>query len=223
MFKYLLPLAAIAVSFGISANAQTAPKEEKKTVTIAERTPMAKPAKPSPEPKKARGPVFRPTKEQIKAVQAMLKEKGLYSGEATGTYDPETRTGIKALQKENGLKQTGTLNRATLEKFGIELTESQKAIPVAESSFEKDAAGETKEKAPRKAPFRATADQINQAQRILKERSLYAGEETGKLNQETRDALKKFQADNDLKPTGTLNKATLEKLGIELTDKQKAQ
>ncbi len=79
----------------------------------------------------------------------------------------------------------------------------------------------TKPKAPRKPIFRATKDQIKQAQKILKDRGFYAGEETGKLDADTRAGLKMYQAPESLKVTGTLNKVTLEKMGIALTDKQK--
>jgi peptidoglycan hydrolase-like protein with peptidoglycan-binding domain len=69
--------------------------------------------------------------------------------------------------------------------------------------------------------FRATKDQINQAQSLLRDRGFYSGEQTGKLDDATRDGLKKYQAAENLKVTGTLNRVTLEKMGIELTDKQK--
>jgi peptidoglycan hydrolase-like protein with peptidoglycan-binding domain len=76
---------------------------------------------------------------------------------------------------------------------------------------------------PKRGPvFRATADQIKQAQAILKQRNFYPGEETGKLSPETRAGLKLYQAAEGLKATGTLNKLTLVKMGITLTDKQKA-
>lgn len=76
---------------------------------------------------------------------------------------------------------------------------------------------------PKRGPvFRATADQIKQAQAILKQRNFYSGEETRKLNPETRAGLKLYQAAEGLKVTGTLNKVTLVKMGITLTDKQKA-
>jgi peptidoglycan hydrolase-like protein with peptidoglycan-binding domain len=74
----------------------------------------------------------------------------------------------------------------------------------------------------RKPIFRATADQIKQAQAILKQRSFYSGEQTGKLDDDTREGLKKYQQAETLKVTGTLNKVTLEKMGVTLTDKQKA-
>jgi peptidoglycan hydrolase-like protein with peptidoglycan-binding domain len=69
--------------------------------------------------------------------------------------------------------------------------------------------------------FRATKEQINQAQSLLKERGFYAGEQTGKLDDATRDGLKKYQAAENIKVTGTLNKLTLEKMGIPLTEKQR--
>jgi hypothetical protein len=77
---------------------------------------------------------------------------------------------------------------------------------------------------PKRGPvFRATADQIKQAQALLKQRNFYSGEETGKLSPETRAGLKLYQAAEGLKATGTLNKVTLVKMGITLTDKQKAK
>jgi peptidoglycan hydrolase-like protein with peptidoglycan-binding domain len=69
--------------------------------------------------------------------------------------------------------------------------------------------------------FRANQDQIKQAQRILKERGFYTGEETGKLDKSTRAGLKKYQESENIKTTGTLNAQTLEKMNIQLTDKQK--
>ena len=46
--------------------------------------------------------------------------------------------------------------------------------------------------------------------------------QTGKLDDATRAGLKKYQEAEGLKITGTLNKVTLEKMNIALTDKQKS-
>lgn len=74
----------------------------------------------------------------------------------------------------------------------------------------------------RRPIFRANADQIKQAQAILKQRNFYSGDQTGKLDTATRAGLKLYQKAESLKVTGTLNKVTLEKMGIALTDKQRA-
>jgi peptidoglycan hydrolase-like protein with peptidoglycan-binding domain len=75
-----------------------------------------------------RGPIFRATSEQIRQAQTILKQRAFYGGEQTGTLDPGTRDGLKKYQEAEGLKVTGTLNRLTLEKMGIVLTDKQKAM-----------------------------------------------------------------------------------------------
>ena len=75
-----------------------------------------------------RGPIFRATKEQINQAQAILKERGFYAGEQLGKLDDATRDGLRKYQQAEGLKVTGTLNKITLEKMNITLTEKQKAM-----------------------------------------------------------------------------------------------
>ncbi len=52
------------------------------------------------------------------------------------------------------------------------------------------------------------------AQTMLKEAGLYAGEVTGYKNAETTEAIRKYQEQNGLKVTGTLNNETREKMGL---------
>jgi len=92
---------------------------------------------------------------------------------------------------------------------------------LAQSSTSTTTKTATKQGAKRGPVFRATKEQINQAQAILKERGFYAGEQLGKLDDATREGLRKYQQAEGLKVTGTLNKLTLEKMNIGLTDKQK--
>ena len=82
----------------------------------------------APDSERKRGPVFRANKDQVNQAQSILKSRGFYTGETTGKLDPATRSGLKEYQKAEGLKVTGTLNKATLEKMGIELTDKQKAM-----------------------------------------------------------------------------------------------
>lgn len=162
--------------------------------------------------------VFRPSRDQIESAQRILKESGGYSGAETGRYNKEFRTAIREYQSENGLKRKGSLNRATLEKMGIELTEAQAAIPVNPSDLASADDGEPKKRGP---VFRATKDQITEVQKMLRGAGLYNGEETGKFNDEFRTAIKQWQEANSVRVTGTLNKLTLEAMRIELTDRQK--
>ena len=203
--------------------------------TDASREPNTTAPAAAPAPTKTKKAVFRPTKEQITQVQTKLKSANLYAGESTGKLDKASRDAIKNWQGSNGLKKTGTLNRATLEKMGVELTDAQKAIPVDPNSY----AAAEEEKKPAKsstakttttssgpkrpAPFRANSDQIKAAQKVLRDGKMLTGGDEGKLDDPTRDGLGKYQEANGLKVTKTLNAATLEKMGIALTDKQKEQ
>ena len=166
--------------------------------------------------KKKRPPVFRANKTQVMQVQKMLKVT------ETGKMDDAFRTEIKKYQSDNGLKATGTLNRATLEKMSVELTDKQKEIPVSPNSMASADDGKMTEKKKRGAVFRANKEQVSEAQRKLKTGGMYAGEETGKLDDATREGIRKFQTAKGVKVTGTLNKETLEKMDIVLTDKQMA-
>jgi len=92
---------------------------------------------------------------------------------------------------------------------------------MAQNSTSGSTKASTKQGTKRGPVFRATKDQINQAQAILKQRGFYGGEQIGKLDDATRDGLRKYQQAEGLKVTGTLNKITLEKMNITLTEKQK--
>ena len=198
MKNILLLLTAIfALNFAVSAQTATA-------------TPTTTPEKTS------KPPIFRANKDQVMQAQKMLKLT------ETGKLSKEDRAAIKTWQSANGLKATGTLNRATLEKMTIALTDKQKEIPVSPNSFASADDGKSdKSDKPKKPVFRANKEQIMQAQKMLKGKGFYSGEETGKLDDATRDGIRKYQESVSMKVTGTLNKETLEKMSIALTDKQK--
>jgi len=196
-----LLLLALTLSLSISAqttttDATTHPESAKKT--------------------KKRGPVFRATQTQVKQAQAILKDRSFYSGEQTGKIDDATRIGLQKYQLAEDLKITGTLNKITLEKMNISLTDSQKGIPKPPKP--ETASGPDKKKPP---VFRATKEQIAEAQNLLKGKGFYNGEANGELDEDTREGLRKYQATNEIKVTGTLNRETLEKMSIQLTEKQK--
>lgn len=180
------------------------------SIALQAQTPTPSPTTKT-ETKKA---TFRANKEQITQAQKLLKAT------ETGKMDAEFRVSVKKYQSENGLKATGTLNRATLEKMGIVLTDKQKEIPVDPNSFA-TTDGDKTTKTKRGPVFRATKDQIMQAQKLMKEKGMYSGEANGALDANTRTGLKAYQEANGIKATGTLNQITLEKMGIPLTDKQK--
>ena len=117
MRKLFMAAAALLLAFQVCAVAQNEAAGQTNSNASTQNTT-----------KKKRGPVFRATKDQIKQAQGILKERGFYAGEQTGKLDPDTRAGLKKYQEAEALKVTGTLNKVTLEKMSITLTDRQKAM-----------------------------------------------------------------------------------------------
>jgi len=117
MRRFLTVLVTLLLAFTVATMAQNTNSS----------TTSNSSAKNTNAPKK-RGPVFRASKDQIKQAQALLKQRNFYTGEQTGKLDKDTRAGLKKYQEAEGIKVTGTLNKVTLEKMNITLTDKQKAM-----------------------------------------------------------------------------------------------
>jgi len=59
-----------------------------------------------------------------------------------------------------------------------------------------------------------TPERIGEIQEALAKRGALAGTPTGKWDDDTVEAMRKFQAFNGLNPTGKLDAPTLQKLGL---------
>jgi peptidoglycan hydrolase-like protein with peptidoglycan-binding domain len=119
MRKFLMAVLTLLLAFSINAMAQNENSNSQSSSSSTARNTNAT---------KKRGPVFRATKDQIKQAQMILKQRGFYAGEQTGKLDDDTRAGLKKYQEAEGIKVTGTLNKITLEKMNITLTDKQKAM-----------------------------------------------------------------------------------------------
>ena len=223
MLRKVLLLVSISLLFATAIFAQGTSET---ATTAAKTAPTEKPA------------TFRSTKAQVMEAQTLLEAKKLYTGEATGVSSTEWKASVKTYQGENGLAKTGSLNRATLEKMEIKLSEKQAEIPVdpkhlatissdAKSSKTSEKASATKTDTTtgpkRPAPFQANKDQIIALQTKLKDAKLFTGNADGERSDALKESVKKYQQANSLNATGGINAATLGKMGIALTDKQKEQ
>ena len=93
------------------------------------------------------------------------------------------------------------------------------SISAAGNAASAQTSGKTKKKkkkgtlAPtgQKAP---TPDRIRDIQSALNREGAYAGEPTGKWDAATIEAMKKYQGDNGITPTGKIDALTLNKLGL---------
>ena len=82
---------------------------------------QTKPVPHAPIPGAARPPAKHDA--EIVKVQQALKAKGHDPGTVDGILGPNTIAALQAFQKSEGLDPSGRLDRGTLEKLGVQLTQ----------------------------------------------------------------------------------------------------
>lgn len=64
---------------------------------------------------------------EVEAVQRVLAERGLFTGEITGYFGDLTEQAILKFQRQQGLEQTGAADEATLKRLGITIGQTPDA------------------------------------------------------------------------------------------------
>ncbi len=120
-----------------------------------------------------------------KTLQQALADAGYYEGKVDGVYGPGTVAAVQALQKANGLPQTGTLDKATEQALRSELAAKGGAAAQEETA--------------------STAA----VQQTLKLAGYWDGPVDGQWTEELTAALESLQKDLGVKVTGTVDAATI--------------
>ena len=118
-------------------------------------------------------------------LQQALSDAGYYQGQADGVYGPETVDAIEALQQAHGLPVTGTVDKATEAALDSDL--QAKGGAAAQEAVASTAA----------------------IQQTLRLAGFWDGPIDGKWTPELTDALKSFQTELGVEPTGTVDAATI--------------
>ncbi len=118
-------------------------------------------------------------------LQQALADAGYYDAKVDGIYGPKTVAAVEALQKANGLPQTGTLDKATEKALRSELAAKGGAAAQEETA--------------------STAA----VQQTLKLAGYWDGPVDGVWTDELTVALEKLQKDLGVKVTGTVDAATI--------------
>jgi murein L,D-transpeptidase YcbB/YkuD len=124
-------------------------------------------------------------REYTTTLQKSLRDAGYYDGEVDGVYGPETVDAVEALQKSHGLPTTGTVDNATAAALQDDLT--AKGGADAQEEVASTAA----------------------VQQTLKLAGFWDGPVDGEWTPALTQALKDFQTKLGVKPTGTVDAATV--------------
>lgn len=133
------------------------------------------------------------------ALQEALATAGFYDGDVDGVYGPATVDAVEALQQEQGLPVTGTVDKATEAALRTEL--DAKGGAAAEKALASTAA----------------------VQQTLKLAGYWDGPVDGDWTPELTEALKEFQTELGVEPSGTVDAATVAALEEALADPDRPQ
>jgi peptidoglycan hydrolase-like protein with peptidoglycan-binding domain len=186
---------------------------------------------------------FARADQTTQSVQQTLKEHGFYYGNVTGDKSAETTAAIRRYQIRNGLQVTGEINPEILRSLNVNSNQAASSQPASKpavtqsnpsrpadnsqvaqnsssaSSSEPDRrleenplfAGAPKQPAPRRISGRAAVVEV---QRQLISRGYYRGRVDGRPGPRTAFALRAFQFESGLPPTGRLDTTSLNALGL---------
>lgn len=132
------------------------------------------------------------TGDDVKLLQQLLKILGLYPASITGSFDTTTENAVKDFQRENNLRVTGVVSGETwdllLKKTNNEETTDEGIMPLE------------------------VGVSIEDVQKMLEGTLYYDGDITGVEDEETVNAIKMFQLNNDILADGNINERTIDTL-----------
>lgn len=177
-----------------------------------------------------------------RSLQQALKRQGFYYGTVTGEKSAETTTAIRRYQIRNGLKVTGEINEETTQSLksisnsvaAVAQRSSKPAAPQL-TSVPVDVSATVKQASPPPSfshnarqlasnPsysatfYQSSSPRVNRrtiavAQYQLMRRGYYRGRVDGNYGSQTASALRAFQSNAGLVPTGRLDMQTLDAIG----------
>lgn len=174
--------AAAETAPAVPAAAEEKPAQPAEPVTVAVHEPVRMP--PLDDVLPAPTPL-------AKNIQRELTLRGYTTGRQDGVLSRECRAAILAYEFDEKLPLSGEASEAVLKTLIFARASGIKSKPGAAERFE------------------ARRDLIEQAQQMLAQYGYTSGPVDGALDTKTRDAIRKFETDRRLKPSGYLTERVL--------------
>jgi peptidoglycan hydrolase-like protein with peptidoglycan-binding domain len=134
----------------------------------------------------------------VEEIQRKLLSAGYFKGLVDGVAGEKTKTAIIAYQAATGLSADGEASQALLDHIKLEQV-------IAEAANITASTGEAPLQVKVQSPVGGTSDRTLLIQSALADLGYEPGELTGVLTEQTRSAIRRFEADRHLLVTGQIN------------------
>jgi peptidoglycan hydrolase-like protein with peptidoglycan-binding domain len=144
----------------------------------------------------------------LQKIQQRLSRKGNNAGPADGIWGRATASAVKRFQRSLGLEPTGNLNIETIQALGLPeiLHGKREVISGGKKRGPKDSRQGTQ--------LYISPAALREVQESLRTRGLDVGRVDGLWGEKTREAIRRYQHDNDMAPTGHIDLSVLDRLGM---------
>jgi peptidoglycan hydrolase-like protein with peptidoglycan-binding domain len=177
----------------------------------------------------------------LRQIQEKLSQEGQHGLKADGIWGPGTQQAIQKYQQDKGLKPTGNVDLALIEHLG--LGQMVAALSQGAATGQQELMGQTGQAGQKEpqayygqkqgaqagamgkkqlmgtgAPLYADPETVRHIQKALADSGHNPGKVNGEWDRSTQQALKAYQKEQNLEPTGSLTISTVQKLmgGFEL-------
>ncbi len=140
----------------------------------------------------------------VRELQRNLRALNVYNGPVTGRFRELTKNAVINFQRQKGINPIGVVGPQTQRAIRLALNPRQQVNPPADTAspgrfcdYRREIIG-----------FGCNGEWVRQLQQRLKTLNYFSGNPTGYFGQVTRNAVVRFQQDNRLPPTGTVDSVT---------------
>ncbi len=140
----------------------------------------------------------------VRELQRNLRAIGAYNGPVTGRFRELTRNAVVNFQRRNGINPIGVAGPQTQRAIRLALNSQPPVNPPPN----KTPIGRSCDYRTEIIGFGCQGDWVRQLQQRLKALNYFSGNPTGYFGEITRNAVVKFQQDNRLRTTGTVDSVT---------------
>lgn len=173
-----------------------------------------------------RGARFYASSAVVRQVQEALRQQGHDPGAVDGDWGEGTARAVRDFQRAQGMDATGRLDLRTLAALNIDFAQQggqQGQQQGTQAQSQQGGQSQQQSGGEGSVPIHVTQSDVRQIQQKLSQQGAYQGQVDGQWGEDTANAVREFQRQQNIAPTGRLDMRTISAMGIDQSLRQQGQ